>query len=97
MKSTAEVEMNVSIFEGRAVSDDILARLETSERSLKITRFCTGCGQCVETCDQGALSLDYSMADESTGKKAQSVVDKTRCILCGYCAEVCPEFAIRVI
>jgi aryl-alcohol dehydrogenase-like predicted oxidoreductase len=98
MKTIAEVEMNVSIFEEREVSHEILARIETTQRSLKISRFCcVGCGQCVETCDQGALCLDYSMADESLGKKALSVVDKTKCILCGYCADVCPEFAIRVI
>ena len=58
---------------------------------------CIGCGACIDTCDQGALSLDESKADPKKGKKVQSVVDLTKCILCGYCAEVCPEFTIRII
>ena len=97
MKSPAEVEMNVSIFEGREVSEAILAQVETVPRTLKIYSRCIGCGSCVEACDQGALSLDYTQADESVGKKAQSVVDVSKCIVCGYCAEVCPEFVIRVV
>jgi len=97
MKSPAEVEMNVSIFEGREVSKETLAQVETVRRALKIYNLCVGCGDCVEACDQGALSIDYSQADESKGKKGQSVVDMAKCILCGYCAEVCPNFVIRVV
>lgn len=98
MKSPAEVEMNVSIFEGREVSKETLTQIEMASRTLYISpRFCRGCGACLEACDQGALSLDDSQTDESKGKKGQSVVDGDKCILCGYCAEACPEFAIRVI
>lgn len=97
MKSAAEVEMNVRLFEGRKVSKDILAKVATVSRKLRIYEKCVGCGSCVETCDQGALSLDTSKADEAKGKKGQSVVDHSKCILCGYCAEVCPEFTIRII
>jgi len=97
MKSAAEVEMNVRLFEGDTVSKDILAEVATESRKLRIYERCIGCGACVETCDQGALSLDETKADEATGKKGQSVVDHSKCILCGYCAEVCPEFTIRII
>jgi len=97
MKSPAEVEMNVSLFEGREVPEEILGLVENVPRALKIYGRCIGCGACIDTCDQGALSLDVSQVDESRGKKGQSVVDPVKCILCGYCADVCPEFTIRII
>jgi ferredoxin len=97
MKSPAEVEMNVRLFEGREIPEEILDQVETVPRTLKIYGRCIGCGACVDTCDQDALTLDLSQADESRGKKGQSVVDHAKCILCGYCADVCPEFTIRII
>ncbi len=97
MKSLAEVEMNVTIFEGRPVSQEIWLQVETVPRRLKINRFCKGCGECVNACAQDALSVDLSKADPSEGKKGQATVDKGKCILCGYCAEACPQFAIRVV
>jgi aryl-alcohol dehydrogenase-like predicted oxidoreductase len=97
MKSPAEVEMNVALFEGREVSKELRGRVETVPRGLKIYESCHGCGACVETCSASALTLDLSRADESKKKKGQAVVDRAKCILCGYCAEVCPQFALRVV
>ncbi len=97
MKSVAEVEMNVAIFEGRPISRETRLQVETVPRQLKINRFCKGCGECVDACAQGALSVDLSKADPSEGKKGHATVDMGKCILCGYCAEACPQFSIRVI
>lgn len=87
MKDESEVEMNVAIFEGRAIAEDMRERVHAVERRLKIYDSCTGCGLCIDECDQEALSLIDGKA----------VVDESRCILCGYCAAVCPDYVIRVI
>jgi ferredoxin len=97
MKSPAEVEMNVSLMEDRTLSGEILSQIETIPRHLRINDTCLGCGACIETCAQGALSVDWSKADPSKGKQGQAIVDNDQCILCGYCAQACPQFSIRVV
>ncbi len=88
MKSAAEVEMNVTIFEDRPVPAEVLEKARQVSKKLIIYPFiCKGCGACIENCAQDALSL----VDE------KSVVDESKCILCGYCAEECPVFCIRVV
>ena len=87
MKDDAEVEMNVTIFNDLAVGDDLKQRVHSVERRLTVYDRCFGCGLCVEECDQGAITI--------VNEKA--MVDDSKCILCGYCAAVCPDYVIRVI
>ena len=47
---------------------------------------CTACGNCVEHCPVGALSLDGSLPR----------VDADTCITCFCCQELCPEKAITL-
>jgi predicted aldo/keto reductase-like oxidoreductase len=56
------------------------------EKQLVILGFCRGDGACIEHCPQSALSI--------IGDKA--VVDKDKCILCGYCVPHCRQFCIRM-
>ncbi|MFC2014896.1 aldo/keto reductase [Chloroflexota bacterium] len=87
MKDEAEIEMNMAIFNDQPLTEDLKARVHTVTRKLIVYDRCTVCGLCVAECDQGALSLG----------EAKAVVDETKCILCGYCADVCPEYVIRVV
>ena len=49
---------------------------------------CSGCGNCVEVCPYGALSL------ELRGNVRVSTVDHNHCMGCGGCVAVCPNNAI---
>lgn len=48
---------------------------------------CTGCGLCVDICEQDALDLVDDIA---------SMVDPDACIGCGDCEEECPTEAITM-
>lgn len=59
----------------------------SSKRLSIVALACEGCGECVEQCENDALS----MVD------GKAVVDHERCILCGYCAPHCQRLAIRMV
>ena len=86
MSTIEEVETNIQIFSGRSVDQDTLSGL-IRDKTLHIDSWCQKCGTCVKKCPAGALSL------EETGP----VVDRKKCLLCGYCGAVCPEFALKII
>ena len=87
MISEDELELNIKIFNNEKIPQEWLTQKIKPTKKLFISTFCKGCGTCVKTCPNNALTLENGKA----------VVDHKLCILCGYCNPVCPEFAIRLI
>jgi len=81
-----ELEMNLALFRGHPVSEELMAKTLRPKR-LTIQAFCIGCGTCVDICPNYAMEI--------VDGKARN--NKDACILCGYCAPVCPMFAIRIV
>jgi predicted aldo/keto reductase-like oxidoreductase len=87
MQNEAELAANVSLLMGEAIPDSVKAQLGAQPRRLHVESYCVGCGTCLSACKSGALSL--------VAGKVQ--VDHSRCLCCGYCGRVCPEFCLKVI
>ncbi|WP_042317135.1 aldo/keto reductase [Desulfofarcimen acetoxidans] len=87
MRSDAEVSYNVSFFAGSPIAPEIADQLNKISRRLHIEDWCKNCGECVQRCQAGALSIGIDRVQ----------VNQDKCRLCGYCASVCPEFCIKVI
>ncbi|MGX8795524.1 aldo/keto reductase [Fusibacter sp. JL298sf-3] len=86
MQSYDEIDYNVARVNGDPIDPALAARLSKTTKTLNIADWCIACGACIEKCDHGALTL----------VDGQAVVDRKRCVLCGYCAAVCPELCIKV-
>lgn len=86
MQSNDEVDFNVSLLNQGFAADEIKNSLKNKERKLIVADYCIGCGNCVKACKHKAINIVDGQA------KANN-----KCILCGYCANYCPEFCIKVI
>lgn len=86
LQSADEVDAAVQMIQNGYIDKNISEDLNKINRRLIVQDYCQGCGACVERCQQGGISLVDGMA-----------VPNNKCILCGYCATVCPEFCIKVI
>ena len=87
MQSRDEIDVNLRLMEGLAPDPAAAERTQREPRKLIIHDWCRACGQCVERCRQGALSIRDGIC----------VCDQAKCVRCGYCAPVCEEFCIKVI
>ncbi|MGC9965277.1 MAG: aldo/keto reductase [Syntrophobacteraceae bacterium] len=88
MVTPLEVEWNVRFMSGQLISDELSQKTALQSKALSIVEVaCTGCGECVEHCENGALSI--------VDGKAR--VDHGLCILCGYCAPHCERLSIRIV
>ncbi|MGI6128559.1 MAG: aldo/keto reductase [bacterium] len=87
MKTSAEVKANVKLICGEQIPVEIVAAIAADRKRLHISDWCQGCGRCAQRCRQNALFL----------QDGKMCVHPDRCLLCGYCASVCPEFCIKVV
>ena len=86
MQSEDEINQNINQLMGLKTPIEVALRLEQHDKKLEIADWCIKCGACIKRCDHHALS----MSDEGV------VVDRNKCVMCGYCASVCPEFCLKV-
>ncbi len=71
---------------------------EESRRCLRCD-ICLRCGKCVEVCrdKMGVDALDFGFLDFDQPRPTELRLTAERCILCGACAENCPNTALRLI
>lgn len=85
MASEQELELNVAVSEGRPIEDTAIIEL-VGRKALHVADWCEGCGKCVARCDHKAVSI----------VDGRATVDPVACVVCGYCATVCPLFCLKV-
>ncbi len=83
MQNREEIDYNIALFSGETPDEATAIK----KRQLWIQDYCEGCGACVAACAQRALGL----------RENRAYVDSEKCVLCGYCAPVCPLFCIKVL
>lgn len=87
MQSKEEVEMNVALFNDIEGSGTLMADYRpANKKTLHVDFWCEACGKCTHRCKQKALALEDN----------KLVINKDKCVLCGYCASSCPVFALKV-
>lgn len=74
------------VLRGVAEFGNLTAVAHSDFRSSVNTDLCIGCGECVEQCQFGALSVPEDVC----------VVDNNRCMGCGLCITVCPTDALHL-
>ena len=87
MINSQEIMLNLKIFENKKLEQEELAQKGIQRKKLFISRFCKGCGTCIEACPNGALSI----------RGGKAYVDYNLCITCGYCVPHCPIFCLRIV
>lgn len=87
VQSVDEVNYNVKKFNGETIPKRLEEAVLTAPKTLHISDWCVGCGECLAHCNQNALSI----------VNGKATVDKEKCLLCCYCSAYCKLFCIKVI
>ncbi|MGC8972231.1 MAG: aldo/keto reductase [bacterium] len=86
-ENVEELKLDIALFNGVEVDKNLIENSKRKPRHIEIEPWCTGCGICVDRCGQKALKL--------VNGRVEVITDK--CVLCSYCAQVCPDFSIKVV
>ncbi len=87
IQSITELKINLALINREPIPSELSIVINQVKRTLEIASWCQGCGSCVEKCSFEALSM--------VGNRP--VVDQGKCVRCGYCARVCPEFCLKIV
>lgn len=87
MVHSKELEINLKVFENKRIDQEQLIKEGVQRKKLFVSRFCQGCGTCIQACPNHALSL----------RNGKAFVDDHLCLTCGYCVPHCPIFALRIV
>ncbi len=87
MQSEQEIDADAAFFDGEPEADGQLEALRHRQRHIMVHDWCEGCGRCRDRCRQKAIGIVDGRAQ----------IDQSRCLFCGYCARVCPQFCIKVV
>ena len=86
MQSFAEIDANAAAF-SETPADELLFPLSRRKRHMMVHDYCEGCGRCAKRCRQKAIQIVDGRAQ----------IDDGKCVFCGYCGRVCPQFCIKVV
>jgi predicted aldo/keto reductase-like oxidoreductase len=86
MVKPEELTVNLKIYRHEEVSEAELSAAGENKR-MHVVVFCKGCGNCLDACEQGAIT----MVDE------KAYIEHSKCVLCGYCRKECPHSMIRIV
>ena len=87
MQTFEEIDADVAFFEGDPEAAERLDSLSHRQRHIMVHDWCEACGRCRDRCRQKAISIVDGRAR----------IDQQKCVFCGYCARVCPQFCIKVV
>ena len=87
MQTAAEVDANCNFYENDEFCNEEKKLLTSQPRKIHIESWCSGCSECVRRCPHKALTI----------KNNRAFAHHAKCVLCGYCAPVCGQWAIKIV
>lgn len=87
MQTEDEVHVNILKFEGKVICEELKFITQNRRKKLHIDEWCIACGNCVKACKNNALSIVDNRV----------IINREKCLLCGYCSAYCHEFCIKIV